>query len=54
MKTNAQRLQRMLIRDTGNDPDVPEEEEYLRKKYGEPDENGVYGARKDDDREDEK
>lgn len=45
--SNAQKLQRMLLEETGNGPTVPEEEEILRDKYGEPDENGTYGGRED-------
>jgi hypothetical protein len=32
------------LRDTGNGPDVSYEEDLLREWFGEPDENGVYGA----------
>jgi hypothetical protein len=42
------RLDHPKLRDTGNGPNVSYEEVLLREYFGEPDENGVYGAVSDD------
>ncbi len=47
-RVEVARLEHPAPRETGNGPNVSYEEDLLRQYFGEPDENGVYGAVSDD------
>lgn len=49
MVVSDQKVQHALIRDTGNGPTMDAEDEILRAKYGDPDEDGVYGKPEEND-----